>query len=245
MTTQLIRGTQRHHWRNEWLESWQSFPATGNFDLSANAHGVLLVHNDDRVDAGEGLDMHHHHDAEIVTWVLEGTLHHRDSRGHRGTLGPGVIQRMSAGRGITHAEGNASSRRDGVPLRVVQMWIAPDRPGGEPGYAEHDFTEALSGGTPVVVVSGLARDVETAAVPLESSHAALHVARLRDGQEAQLPGSPFGHLYVASGEVLVDGVGPLEQGDAVRLTDSDGVRLVGGEEAEILYWEMHASFELR
>lgn len=243
MTAQLIRGARRHHWRDEWLESWQSFPATGNFDLTANAHGILLVHNDDRVDAGEGLDMHHHRDAEIVTWVLEGTLLHRDSTGHRGTLAPGVIQRMSAGRGITHAEANASSRRDGESLRVVQMWIAPDHTGVEPGYAERDFTEELSAGEPVVVVSGLPRDAGTTAVPLASSHAALHIARLDRGCGATFPASPFGHLYVASGAVVVDGVGSLEQGDAVRLTDSDGVRLTAGEAAEILYWEMHASFD--
>lgn len=71
MSLEIIRAGDRHHWRDAWLDSWQSFPATGNFDLAANAHGVLLVHNDDRVDAGETLDMHQHRDAEIVTWVLD------------------------------------------------------------------------------------------------------------------------------------------------------------------------------
>ena len=108
MSVTVIRAAERDHWRSEWLESWQSFPATGNFDLTANAHGVLMVHNDDRVDAGEGLDMHRHRDVEIVTWVLEGVLRHRDSIGNEGLLKPGVVQRMTAGRGITHSEGNAT-----------------------------------------------------------------------------------------------------------------------------------------
>ncbi len=99
MSFTIIRADERHHWRNEWLESWQSFPATGNFDLAANAHGVLLVHNDDRVDAGEGLDRHQHRDAEIVTWVLDGALRHRDSAGNDGILKPGIVQRMTAAAG--------------------------------------------------------------------------------------------------------------------------------------------------
>ena len=243
MTAQVIRAMDRHRWRNEWLDSRQSFPATGNFDLAAHAHGVLMVHNDDRVDAGEGLDMHHHRDTEIVTWILEGTLVHRDSAGHRGMLEPGVIQRMSAGRGITHAEGNASSRRDGGPLRVVQMWIAPDQAGIEPGYAERDFTEELADGTPVVVVSGMTRDLDSTAIPLASSHAALHVARLCGDRDTVVPGAPFGHLFVASGTVTVDGAGRIDEGDAVRFTDTGAVRMIADGAAEILYWEMDTSFD--
>ncbi|AZG45070.1 Putative quercetin 2,3-dioxygenase [Gordonia insulae] len=132
----IIRAAERDHWRNEWLDSRQSFPATGNFDLAANAHGVLMVHNDDRVQAGEGLDTHQHRDAEILTWVVDGTLRHRDSHGNTGTLAPGMVQRMTAGRGIRHAEGNASSRDEDQPLRVIQMWVAPEFSGLEPGYAE-------------------------------------------------------------------------------------------------------------
>ena len=97
---QVIPGTERHIFRSGWLDSRQSFPVTGNFDLAANAHGVLLVHNDDRVDAGEGFDAHFHRDAEIITWVLEGAVAHRDSFGNTGTITPGVAQRMSAGREI-------------------------------------------------------------------------------------------------------------------------------------------------
>lgn len=239
MPLNIIRAAERHHWRNEWLESWQSFPATGNFDLAANAHGVLLVHNDDRVDAGEGLDRHQHRDAEIVTWVLDGALRHRDSTGNNGILKPGVVQRMTAGRGIAHSEGNATGRLDGTDLRVVQMWVAPDEAGLEPGYTEADVTDALVNGELVVVVSGLSRHATTAPVTINNSAAALHVARMPAGKTVTLPAAPYGHLYVARGSVDVDGH-TLGEGDAVRTRRAGEISLNSPGGAEILFWEMHA-----
>ncbi|TSD96971.1 pirin family protein [Gordonia rubripertincta] len=239
MPLTIIRAAERHHWRNEWLESWQSFPATGNFDLAANAHGVLLVHNDDRVDAGEGLDRHQHRDAEIVTWVLDGALRHRDSTGNDGILKPGVVQRMTAGRGIAHSEGNATGRFDGTDLRVVQMWVAPDEAGLEPGYAEADVTDALASGELVVVVSGLSRHATTAPVTINNSAAALHVARTPADKTVTLPAAPYGHLYVARGSVDVDGH-TLGEGDAVRTRRAGEISLNSPGGAEILFWEMHA-----
>lgn len=244
MSLAIIRADERHHWRNEWLESWQSFPATGNFDLAANAHGVLLVHNDDRVDAGEGLDRHQHRDAEIVTWVLDGALHHRDSAGNDGVLKPGVVQRMTAGRGIAHSEGNATGRLDGTDLRVVQMWIAPDEAGLEPGYAEADVTDALASGDLAVVVSGLPRHAASTPVTINNSAAALHVARMPAGKTVTLPDAPYGHLYVARGDVEVAGVEAsgdrLVEGDAVRTRNAGEISVRSPCGAEILFWEMHA-----
>lgn len=98
-STTVIRAADRLHWTNEWLTSKQSFPATGNYDLFGNAHGVLLVHND-------------------------GAVAHRDSQGHEGVLSAGTLGYMSAGRGITHSEGNADRSHSGAPLRVIQMWLA-------------------------------------------------------------------------------------------------------------------------
>ncbi|SCC27081.1 Pirin [Gordonia sp. v-85] len=194
---QVIPGTERHIFRSEWLDSRQSFPVTGNFDLAANAHGVLLVHNDDRVDAGEGFDAHFHRDAEIVTWVLEGAVTHRDSFGNTGVITPGVAQRMSAGRGITHTEANASRRSENRDLRVVQMWVAPEHGGGEPGYAERDFSADLATGGLVTVVSGRPEHAGTDAISIGNPFAALHVARIGSGQSVALPPAPYGHFYVA------------------------------------------------
>ncbi|MFE0750905.1 pirin family protein [Gordonia sp. NPDC058843] len=238
---QVIAGADRYLFRSGWLESRQSFPVTGNFDLAANAHGVLLVHNDDRVDAGEGFDAHFHRDAEIVTWVLEGAVAHRDSFGNTGVISPGVAQRMSAGRGITHTEANASRRSEDRDLRVVQMWVAPEHAGGEPGYAERDFTTDLAAGGLVTVVSGMPEHATTGAISINNPAAALHVARLGYGESVTLPPAPFGHLYVARGVVELDDGVHLGEGDALRTTDDGAVTVSATSDAEILFWEMRTT----
>ncbi|MEP9394445.1 pirin family protein [Gordonia sp. VNQ95] len=246
----VIRADDRHRWDSEWLTSHQSFPATGNFDLIGNAHGVLMVNNDDTVDAGEGFDTHQHADTEIVTWVVEGSLHHKDSRGHEGVLTPGVVQRMTAGTGIMHSERNASSRADNQRLRVVQMWVATEYAGATPGYAEADVSEALVSGELVPIVSGLDHHRGVAPVTLPNSYAALHAARMHAGGTVTLPAAPFGHLYVVDGTVdlSLDGeVTSLERGDAVQFTDATEQPVTATSDSatsdtEILYWEMHTGF---
>lgn len=240
----VIPGNERHHWRNEWLDSRQSFPVTGNFDLQANAHGLLMVHNDDIVFAGEGFDAHQHRDTEIVTWVLEGTLLHRDSAGNSGVIHPGLVQRMSAGSGISHSETNGAPRSQRTPLRVVQMWIPPDRDGVAPSYREADFSTELERGELTVVASGIAKHRDSGAVGLGNRYAALHVARLRPGMSVSIPDAPFGHVYLARGSVTFEGHGRLDEGDAVRLTSSGGQTVTALSDAEILVWEMHAEFAL-
>ena len=234
----IIRADERDHWRNEWLDSRQSFPATGNFDLAANAHGVLLVHNDDRVDAAEGLDMHRHIDTEILTWVVDGVAAHRDSTGAETVIRPGEIQRMTAGRGIRHSERNPAPRDERIPLRVIQMWIAPDTLGLDPGYAQRDVTAALATGEPVVVASGRPEHADGPGIDLANRYAALHVARPAPGQAITLPRASFGHLFVAVGDVVAHGLTHLDEGDAIRLTDQGDIALTAQCDAEILYWQM-------
>lgn len=239
----IIRSAERYHWNNEWLDSKQSFPATGNFNLFDNAHGVLMVNNDDTVLAGEGLDRHHHRNAEILTWVLNGSVVHRDSNGTEGKITPGIIQRMTAGRGIAHSERNGSSRTDNIPARVVQMWVAPDTDDLDPSYEEQDLTEQLAGGELFVAASGMERDVNTTAVTIANRFAALHIAAPKAGKSVTLPPARFGHLYVARG-VLSFGEEILREGDAVRFTDAGAQTITAVDDAEILYWEMHAGFDL-
>ncbi|MDL9938456.1 pirin family protein [Gordonia sp. ABSL1-1] len=242
-TIRVVRAADRHHWRSAWLDSWQSFPATGNFDLTAGAHGMLLVHNDDLVDAGEGFDTHQHNDAEIVTWVLDGELTHRDSTGLTGTLRPGVVQSMTAGRGISHSEVNGSAYSSRSPLRVVQMWLAPERTGLDPRYAEADFTEELDSGELVTVASGRAEHASSKAVPIANPYAALHVARMRPQSSVIVPAAPYGHLYVARGSAALPDGTSLAQGDAVRTTATDAIELSTADGAEVLFWENYATYE--
>lgn len=245
-TCVVHRAADRHHWRSEWLESWQSFPATGNYDLEGNAHGVLMVNNDDTVDAGEGLDTHQHQNAEILTWVVEGAVAHRDSHGNRAVIRPGEIQRMSAGTGIRHSEYNAATRAEGTPARIIQMWLPPDTANLPPSYAEADISEALAAGEPVIAASGMARDAGVAAVDLGNRYVALHIARPEAGATITLPAAPFGHLFLTRGAVEYageDGVARLENGDALRTTDAGELSLTVIDDAELLYWEMHATFD--
>src|SRR5690625_237242 len=128
-----------------------SFSFGRHFDPGNVGFGLLVMNNDDLVEPSAGYPTHPHRDVEIVTWVLSGALVHRDSAGEGGVIGPGLAQRLSAGRGVRHSEFNDSA---GAPLRFIQMWIPPQAPGGDPGYQHHDVAGALDSGDLVVVASG-------------------------------------------------------------------------------------------
>ncbi|MBY6363941.1 pirin family protein [Rhodococcoides corynebacterioides] len=241
-TAQIVRSEDRRHWWDGAIDSRQSFPATGNFDLARAAHGLLLVHNEDTVAPGEGFDRHHHRAMEIVTWVLDGRLRHEDSVGNTGVLRPGVIQRMSAGSGVLHSERNDNGYTSRRPLRVVQMWIPPSVDDTEPSYEERDVSDALAGGELIVVASGLSRDADRTAVTLGNRDAALHIARPSAGRSITVPDAPFVHVFVARGDATMGGV-ELRQGDAVRLTGGGADRITATAPSEILIWEMHSAAE--
>ncbi|MGW4532008.1 pirin family protein [Nocardia sp. NPDC004340] len=237
----VVPAADRWRWRSGWLDSRQSFPATGNFDLAANAHGLLLIHNEDIVDPGEGFDTHQHRDMEIVTWVLEGTVVHQDSAGNSGLIHPGMAQRMSAGAGIMHSERNGAGYLERERLHVVQMWVPPDESGVTPGYQELDIADRLTGNSLVTVASGMRRDRDRTAIAIGNSGAAFHVARLDPGHAIQVPDAPYGHVFVARGSVDFEGSGRLSQGDAVRISAGGGHIVTALEPAEVLIWEMHTA----
>jgi redox-sensitive bicupin YhaK (pirin superfamily) len=225
-----------------WLRSRHSFSFGHHYDASNTHHGVLLVHNDDVVAPGTGFETHPHRDMEIVTWVLDGSLVHQDSTGHAGVIYPGLAQRMSAGTGILHSEKNDAWRLAGEPhddpVHFVQMWVAPDQSGVGPGYAQRDLDDRLLRDGLVPVASGMAK--HDAAIRIANRHAALHATRLAPGRAVELPDAPFLHLFVARGDVELEGTGGLHAGDAVRFTASDGHRVTARTPAELLVWEMHA-----
>ncbi|MFI6871077.1 pirin family protein [Nocardia sp. NPDC050406] len=241
------RGGDRMKTRVAWLDSKHSFSFGEHYDPDNTHHGLLLVNNEDIVLPGEGFDTHPHRDMEIVTWVLSGSLVHQDSLGHAGVIYPGLAQRMSAGTGILHSEKNDSWRLSAdpahdEPVHFVQMWVVPDEPGLDPGYQQLEIDEELAGGGLVTVASGLPQYRDRTAIAIASSHSAMHVARLPEQQtsEVRLPEAPYLHVFVARGEVDMEGVGTLYEGDAVRLTRSGGQRVTANTPAEILVWEMHA-----
>ena len=122
----------------DWLDSKHSFSFGGYYDPSNTHHGLLVVNNDDVVAPGTGFDTHPHRDMEIVTWVLQGSLAHRDSMGNSGVIYPGLAQRMSAGSGVLHSEKNGSTSER---VHFVQMWVVPDESGITPGYQQAEIDD--------------------------------------------------------------------------------------------------------
>ena len=186
-TLDVRRAADRFHTRLAWLDSHHSFSFSRHYDPANIGHGLLLVNNDDVVRAGTGFDTHPHQDMEIVTWVLDGELEHKDSEGNRGLLYPGLAQRMSAGTGIWHSEMNPRGDAD---VHFVQMWVLPDTERIDPGYEQLDINDELAKGGLVPIASGPGHD---AAISIRQRDAVLWGGRLqpgRDGRRARRPPRP-------------------------------------------------------
>jgi redox-sensitive bicupin YhaK (pirin superfamily) len=225
------RGAERFTTRGDGLTTRHSFSFGAHYDPGNVGFAVLVAHNDDLVQPGRGYDLHPHRDLEIVTWLLEGSLVHRDSSGHSGVLRPGLVQRLSAGSGVLHSERNDAGPQ--VPTRFVQMWLRPDEPGADPSYAHRDVGD---GDGLVPLVSGV-RGLD-AAVGIGTSGSALHLARLGPGGSVSLPDAPRLHVFVARGAVTLEGAGRLEEGDAARFTAQGGPVMTSVTAAEVLVWQL-------
>jgi len=215
----------------DWLDSRHSFSFGSHYDPANTHHGLLLVSNDDRVKAGTGFGTHAHQDMEIVTWVLEGRLQHDDSEGNHGELYPGLAQRMSAGTGIRHSEKNPSSIED---VHFVQMWVPPDTNGIPPGYEQRDINAELEKGGLRAIASGQGHE---GAIAIHQRDAVLWGGRLNAGETVTVPDGRHVHVFVAIGDVDLEGAGALAEGDAARLVDAGAPNLTAGPDgAEILVW---------
>ena len=217
--------------RIDWLDSKHSFNFGPHWSPEHQGHGLLLVNNDDRVAPASGFGTHAHRDMEIVTWVLSGTLEHRDSAGHHGVLYPGLAQRMSAGTGIRHSEENPSPDE---PVHFIQMWVPPDTAGVQPGYEQMDINGELAKGGLVPIASGKGH---ANAVTIHQRDAVLWGARLSPGEAVTLPAEPHVHAFVALGSARLATGEELPEGGAARLSDAGPVELTAGESgAEVLVW---------
>lgn len=197
------------------ISSLHAFSFGPHYEPDNLRFGAVIACNEEWLAPGAGFDEHPHSHTEIVTWVVEGELTHRDSTGHESVVRPGDVQRLSAGGGVRHVE-----RNDGTqPLTFVQIWLAPLEPGGEPGYE---------------IVHGIA-DSTPYAVP--EAGAMLHVRRLTAGERTAVPDAAFVYIHVVRGEVRLDGE-ELVPGDAARITDAKDLEAVAGSPAEVLVWEM-------
>jgi redox-sensitive bicupin YhaK (pirin superfamily) len=230
----VYRAADRFSTTADGVESWHCFSFGEHYDPANTAHGPLIAHNDTIIQPGSGFPPHRHANVEIVSWVISGLLHHEDSTGQRADIGPGVVQRLSAGAGVVHTETAGGS----TATRFVQMWVTPDRPGGRADYMQASIhAEALEDGL-VVVTSGPHPERVDAPVSIHRQGAALLVGRLGPGQAARLPDADLLHVYVTSGSVTLAPRHTLEAGDSVRLTRASDLSVTGLRAAEILVWAM-------
>ena len=215
-----------------WLKSQHSFSFGHYYDLKHMGFGPLRVINEDHVSPGRGFDSHGHRNMEIISYVLEGALEHKDSMGNGSVLRYGDVQRMSAGSGVVHSEYN-HSKEEGV--HFLQIWIEPNTANEPPGYEEKHFDAASKTGRLRLVASGDGRD---GSVTIRQD-ASLY-AGILDGDDAvSFPLQPgrIGYAHVARGSVTVNGVA-LKAGDAVRIDDEATVSLTGADQAEVLLFDL-------
>ena len=214
-----------------WLDSRHTFSFGEYYDPGFMGFGPLRVINDDRVAPGGGFGMHGHRDMEIVSYVLDGALAHKDSIGTGSTIRPGDVQRMSAGTGIRHSEFNGSQTE---PVRFLQIWLLPDANGVAPSYEQKTF-EDRDGRLRLVA----SRDGRDGSVTIHSD-ADLYAGVLAKGDEAAHAFAPgrIGWVQVARGSLEVNGV-RLEEGDGLAIADEAAITLVSRDgEAEALVFDM-------
>ncbi|MFF2204475.1 pirin family protein [Streptomyces sp. NPDC058145] len=197
------------------IESRHAFSFGPHYDPGNLRFGAVIACNEERLAPGAGFDEHPHSHTEIVTWVVEGELTHRDSTGHETTVRPGDVQHLAAAAGVRHVERNEAD----TPLTFVQMWLAPLEPGGDPSYE---------------IIPGIADSTPYA---LPAAGAMLHVRRLTAGERTAVPDAPHVYVHVVRGEITL-AEETLGQGDSARVTDSKSLEAVGITPSELLLWEI-------
>jgi redox-sensitive bicupin YhaK (pirin superfamily) len=232
-TMQTIRrADERGHADHGWLDSHHTFSFADYHDPKHMGFRGLRVINDDRVAPGQGFGTHGHLDMEIVSYVLEGALEHKDSIGTGSVIRPGDVQRMTAGTGVRHSEYNASKTE---PVHFLQIWILPGKPGLAPGYEQKTFTAADKLGRLRVVASPDGRDGSVTV----HADVTLHAGLLDAGESAELALAPGRHawIHVARGSVTAQGQ-RLDEGDGMALSDVSAIALSGLDDAEVLVFDL-------
>lgn len=230
--TEIHKGGGRGHTRLGWLDSRHSFTFGDHVDPHNMDYGPLRVINEDLIQGGTGFGMHGHRDMEIISYVLSGELAHKDNIGNGSVIGPGDVQRMSAGAGVMHSEYNHSPDR---PTHFLQIWIAPSVRGIPAGYEQKHYTRQEKRGRLKLILSP---DGANGALTIHQD--ALVYAGLFDGGEAaRYTAGPQRRLYlhVARGELVADGV-LLQCGDALKTAGPRQITLSGGRDAEVLLFDL-------
>jgi redox-sensitive bicupin YhaK (pirin superfamily) len=232
MMLEIRDAMERGHTNHGWLDSYHSFSFGDYSDPQHMGFGTLRVINEDRVQPGKGFGAHAHRDMEIISYVLEGALEHKDSMGTGSIIRPGDVQRMSAGSGVTHSEFNPA---DSEQAHFLQIWITPKITGRRPSYEQKYFSPAQKRGRLVVIASQDGRD---GSVTVDQD--VVIYAALIDGGERVildlLPGRRV-YLHVARGAVNVNAE-RLQAGDALKVVGESQIMMEDGHDAEVLLFDL-------
>ncbi len=225
---QIIRAQDRFQIESDWLSAYWLFSFDRYFDPNNMSFGPLRVFNHDTVQPRGGFPTHSHREMEIVTYVLEGALRHKDSTGGAGLIRAGEVQRMTAGTGVAHSEFNASESEQ---VRLLQMWVLPERAGLAPSYEQKQFATEQRTARLLPIASG--QDAP-GAVKIHQD-ATFYVSRLGAGDRVthELASGRRAFLYVIEGEITVNGEG-LSAGDQARISDANRLGITGTSASEII-----------
>ena len=228
----IRKSNDRGHADHGWLNTRFTFSFADYFDLEHVQFRTLRVMNDDRISGGGGFPTHPHKDMEIVTYVLEGALAHKDSMGNGSVIRPGDVQYMSAGTGVAHSEFNASEKET---VHLYQIWMFPDKKGYKPVYDQKHFGEAEKSGKLRLVASPDGRD---GSVKIRQDNE-LYATVLGPGEVVKHELRPNRHAYVqvARGSVALNGK-KLETGDGAAISGEQALELRGVDKAEILLFDL-------
>ena len=229
---EIRRGNERGTGEHGWLKSRHSFSCAEYHDPEHVHYGPLRVINEDRVAPGAGFGTHGHRDMEIISYVLEGALAHKDSTGSSSEIRPGDVQRMSAGNGVRHSEFNASASE---PVHFLQIWIIPDATGIAPSYEEKHFTVQDRRGRLCLVASPDQADGSV----LIHQDARMFAGLFDDAEHArfEIPDGRLCYVHVARGALHVAGL-HLEAGDALKISGEEAVELREARGAEVLLFDL-------
>lgn len=228
----IRKARERGHADHGWLNSYHTFSFADYHDPAHMGFGQLRVINDDRVAPGRGFGTHPHRDMEIISYVLDGALAHKDSMGNGSQMRPGDVQRMSAGTGITHSEFNPSADE---PVHFLQIWILPDARGHEPGYEQKHFRAEEKRGRLRLVASREGRDGSVSLNQDVDLYAGLLTTEESLGFEVEVGRDVW--VHIARGELMLNGQA-LAAGDGASLNGPGTLSFSGGKDAEVLLFDM-------
>ena len=228
----IRKSEERGHASHGWLNSYHTFSFANYYDPAHMGFRSLRVINEDRVEPSRGFGAHSHRDMEIISYVLEGALKHKDSMGNSSVIRPGEVQIMSAGTGVTHSEYNHSDRD---LVHFLQIWILPNQTGLKPSYEQKMFSDAEKQGQLRLIVSPDGRDGSV------TIHQDVNIyATLLDAEQQldyQIRPQSYAWVQVARGSVMVNDR-LLKQGDGAAVSDANSLTLLGKERSEVLLFDL-------